>query len=131
MYVFVLPLSPITRQRSSLTRATVFQTIGGAFSISAGQAAFLNRLLIALPKLAPKANPAQVLKAGAFELQNVFPPELLPGVLQAYMVGIKAAFAVAVAFCGMALLCTLAMPLQKLPGTGGETAAKAKDGPGL
>ena len=71
-----------------------------------------------------------MLKAGAFELQNVFPPEVLPGVLRAYMVGIKAAFAVAVAFCGMAFLSTLAMPIQKLPGTGGEVDVAVKGSSG-
>lgn len=52
---------------------------------------------------------------GASELRNVFPADVLPGVLEAYMIGIKAAFAVAVAFCGMAFLCSLAIPMKKLP----------------
>ncbi|KAL9040170.1 MAG: hypothetical protein Q9214_004593 [Letrouitia sp. 1 TL-2023] len=92
-----------------------FQTIGGAFSTSAGQAAFVNRLLATLPKTAPGVNPHLVILTGASELQNVFPPHVLPGVLQAYMVGIKAAFAVSVAFSGVAFLSTLAIPIKKLP----------------
>ncbi|RFU35724.1 hypothetical protein B7463_g572, partial [Scytalidium lignicola] len=92
-----------------------FQTIGGAFSTSAGQSAFVNRLLATLPKTAPGVNPGLVLLTGASELHNVFPPDVLPGVLEAYMVGLKAAFAVAVAFSGVAFLCSLAIPTQKLP----------------
>lgn len=56
-----------------------------------------------------------VLLTGASELHNVFPPDVLPGVLEAYMVGLKAAFAVAVAFSGVAFLCSLIIPLKKLP----------------
>ena len=56
-----------------------------------------------------------VIATGASELHNVFPPDVLPGVLQAYMVGIKAAFAVSLAFSGVAFLSTLAIPFQRLP----------------
>ncbi|KAI1612823.1 putative efflux pump antibiotic resistance protein [Exophiala viscosa] len=92
-----------------------FQTVGGAFSTSVGQAAFVNRLLATLPKTAPGVQPALVLLTGATDLHNVFAPDVLPGVLQAYMVGLKAAFAVALAFCGVAFVCSLAIPMSKLP----------------
>jgi len=97
------------------TRVTVFQTIGGAFSTSAGQAAFVNRVLATLPKTAPAVNPGSVLMAGASDLHNVFSAQMLPGVLEAYMVGLKATFAVAVAFCGMAFVSSFAIPYRKLP----------------
>ena len=103
---------------STLTYHTVFQTLGGAFSTSAGQAAFLNRILATLPRTAPGVNPKSLLAIGASEIYKAFPPDVLPGVLEAYMTGIKAAFAVAVAFSGVAFLWTLAMPLRKLPGHG-------------
>ncbi|KIW61815.1 hypothetical protein PV05_01895 [Exophiala xenobiotica] len=92
-----------------------FQTVGGAFSTSAGQSAFVNRLLATLPKTAPGVDPGKVLLTGASELHTVFSPDVLPGVLQAYMVGLKAAFAVAVAFSGVAFLCSLAIPMKRLP----------------
>lgn len=98
-----------------LTSNIVFQTLGGAFSTSAGQSAFVNQLLTSLPKFAPQADPALVLRTGASDLRSVFPSDVLPGVLQAYMVGIKAAFAVAIAFSGVAFLCSLCIPLEKLP----------------
>jgi MFS transporter, DHA2 family, glioxin efflux transporter len=93
----------------------VFQTVGGAFSTAAAQAAFINRLLYQLPRTAPSVDPAQVLLAGAAELHRTFPPDILPGVLEAYILAIKAAFAVGLAFCGMAFLCSFALPMKKLP----------------
>jgi len=41
------------------------------------------------------------------------------------MEGLKAAFAVAIAFSGVAWLCTLAVPWEKLPSHGKEGAAVA------
>lgn len=55
-----------------------------------------------------------MLLTGASELYNIFLQDMLPGVLKAYMVGLKAAFAVALAFCGIAFLCTLAIPMKRL-----------------
>jgi hypothetical protein len=95
--------------------AIVFQTIGGAFSTSSGQSAFVNRLLHELPRTAPTVNPALVILTGASELHNVFPSDVLPGVLQAYMSGIKGAFAVAVAFSGVAFISAWFIPWKKLP----------------
>ena len=70
-------------------------------------------------------NPLLVLQTGASELQHVFQPDVLPGVLEAYMVGIKAAFAVALAFSGAAFLSSLAIPMSKLPSHTPEEAATA------
>ena len=88
--------------------------------MSAGQAAFFNQILATLPRTAPEVSPKLLLSIGASEINKAFSPEVLPGVLEAYMTGIKAAFAVAVAFSGVAFLCTLAMPLRKLPGHGAD-----------
>jgi MFS transporter, DHA2 family, glioxin efflux transporter len=60
-------------------------------------------------------NPQIVLLTGASELQSVFDADVLPGVLQAYMEGIQAAFIVGIAFCGTAWLCSFAIPMKKLP----------------
>jgi hypothetical protein len=93
----------------------VWQVTGGAFSTAAGQSAFVNRLLATLAKTAPGVTPGLVLSTGASELQNVFPADVLPGVLQAYMTAIKAAFAVGVAFSGVAFLSSFAIPMKRLP----------------
>lgn len=72
-------------------------------------------------------DPSLVIATGASELRAVFPAAELPGVLQAYMVGLKGSFAVALAFAGVACLCTLAIPMRKLPthGKDGTTMAMA------
>jgi hypothetical protein len=61
------------------------------------------------------ANPALVILTGASELHNVFPPDVLPGVHQVYMSGIKAAFAVGVGFAGTAFISAWFIPWGKLP----------------
>jgi MFS transporter, DHA2 family, glioxin efflux transporter len=69
-----------------------FQTIGGAFWVSAGQSAFVNRLSQRLLETAPTVNPQLVIATGATELRRVFTPEQIPGILEAYMDGLKLAF---------------------------------------
>ncbi|KAK4229590.1 major facilitator superfamily domain-containing protein [Podospora fimiseda] len=101
-----------------------YQTVGGAFSTSAGQAAFVNQLLKELPKTASSVDPHLVLGTGASELRNVFSSEVLPGVVEAYMVGIKGAFAVALAFAGVAFLFSLMVPAKRL-----ETHTNPEDAP--
>lgn len=73
-------------------------------------------------------NPQLVVVTGAANLRNVFPPDVLPGVLSAYMVGLKAAFIVAIAFAGSAVLISLAIPMRKLP-THTTDKDKVKDMP--
>ncbi|PLB50987.1 MFS gliotoxin efflux transporter glia [Aspergillus steynii IBT 23096] len=91
-----------------------FQTVGGAFTISSGQAAFVNQILVKLASSAPGVPGQKVISAGASELRNVFSPEELPGVLVAYMHGLKATFALSIAFCGIALISTLFVPWKRL-----------------
>lgn len=99
-----------------LTRCrAVFQTVGGAFTVSSGQAAFINQALASLRTSAPDVDPARLIATGASELRKAFTADELPGVLVAYMHGLKAVFAVSIAFCGIAFLTTLAIPWHRLP----------------
>lgn len=82
----------------------VLQLLGGAFGISAAQAAFANRLIINAAISAPTVSPALLLSTGATELKTVFNADQLPGVLLSYMTGVKAAFAVAIGFSGMSFV---------------------------
>lgn len=91
-----------------------FQTIGGAFMLSAAQSAFVNHMLIELPKTAPLANPLQVVSTGATDLWKTFSPDILPGVLEAYMSGIKVAFAITIASVGMAFVISLASSWKRI-----------------
>lgn len=94
--------------------------MGGAVFVSAGQAAFTNRLLVRAAILVPGVNPALVVATGATQLRAVFSVEELPGILSAYMDGLKSAFALAVALAGITLPIALFAKWQnvkpKVPG---------------
>ena len=71
-------------------------------------------------------NPQLVVATGATELRSVFGPEQLPGVILAYMEGIKATFAVALGMAGVAFLLSLVCPWKRiLGGPPGEVMAFA------
>ncbi|KAJ5171275.1 Major facilitator superfamily domain general substrate transporter [Penicillium coprophilum] len=97
-----------------------FQTLGGAFSISAAQSAFVNRLIATLPLTAPGVNPLAVYATGSTELRTVFPAEEIPGIILAYMQGLKAAFAVSIAMFGTAFVLSLILPWKKIHSDGKE-----------
>ena len=86
-----------------LTLHPVFQTIGGAVFVSAGQAAYTNRLIARIPVLVPGVSPALVVATGATELRAAFSAEQIPGIVLAYMDGLKLTFALAVALTGVTL----------------------------
>ena len=89
---------------SSVTAITLFfQTIGGAFFVSAGQTAWANRLLSRIPVTAPSVDPKIVIATGATQLRHVFSPEQIPGILTAYMDGLRVTFALIVALAGVTM----------------------------
>ena len=96
--------------------ALFFQTIGGAFWVSAGQAAFVNRLSQRLLEMAPTVNPQQVIATGATELRNVFTPEQIPGILEAYMDGLKLTFLLCIVLAAVALIVSVFPKRDSLKG---------------
>lgn len=97
----------------SLTGSIVFQTVGGAFFLASAQSAFLNEMVKKLIETASTVDPAAVIATGASELRN-FPEEVLPGILQAYMRGIKIAISLSIVGAGVALFTSLASRWNKL-----------------
>ncbi|KAL2141918.1 hypothetical protein VTI28DRAFT_1803 [Corynascus sepedonium] len=91
-----------------------FQTLGGAFSLSGAQAGFVNRAISTLAISAPSVDPEVLIATGAAELRQVFSPDQMPGILMAYMAGIKAAFAVAIGMAGFSFLLSLLCPWKKV-----------------
>lgn len=77
----------------------------------------MNRLIHNLATTAPGVNAQLVIGTGASELKKVFSPEELPGIILAYMDGIKASFAVAIGMAGVAFLLGFLCPWKKLHGT--------------
>lgn len=96
---------------SDLASASAFtlfvQTITGAFWVSAGQAAFANRLVQKLPQLAPGVDPRMVVATGATELRKVFSSEQLAGILEAYMDGLRLTFLLCVVLACVGVLVSL------------------------
>lgn len=82
----------------------VFQTIGGAFFVSASQSAFINFVINTLPRNAPSVDAAKVVATGVTELRSVFPPDVIPGLLRSYLSGLHAAFALALVSAGIATI---------------------------
>ncbi|KAK3377019.1 putative efflux pump antibiotic resistance protein [Lasiosphaeria ovina] len=103
-----------------------FQILGGAFSVSAAQSAFVNRLIATLAETAPNVPPLLVVATGASQLRGVFTGDDLTGVVLAYMSGIRAAFAVAIGMAGVAFLLAFLLPFKRLPkGSPGDAVMMA------
>lgn len=89
--------------------------MGGAFFISAAECGFANQLIHSLKTLAPDLNPATVLSSvGAADLHANFSGYTLTTVLQSYLDGLHAAYALAIASAGMAALLSLAAEWKKV-----------------
>ena len=93
-----------------------FQTIGGAFLLAAAQCAFVNVLSSSIATNAPHLDPDIVVNTGATQLRATFSESDMPAVLSAYMSGLKAAHAVAIAGAGLGVFISLFCPLERLHG---------------
>ncbi|KAK5659189.1 hypothetical protein OQA88_1279 [Cercophora sp. LCS_1] len=88
------------------TAVIVFlQTLGGALFVSVAQNVFANKLVEYVSLYVPQIeNPMSVLMVGATSVQKVVPPELLPGVTQAYNDALMQTFIVFTALSGASLI---------------------------
>lgn len=71
-------------------------------------------MLNTLPSAAPQVDPAMVLASGATQIRTLFPAEQIPGILVAYMAGIKVSLAIALGFVGMSVLVAAVGPWKRL-----------------
>lgn len=102
---------------SSNTHAfLVFATVGGSFFLSAAQCAFNNQLLGALAVKLPEIDPAVALGIGATQIREAFESSQVALVIDAYMVGLRAVFAIAVAAFAMSSIVGLFGSWKKLHG---------------
>jgi MFS transporter, DHA2 family, glioxin efflux transporter len=81
--------------------------------LAASSAVTNNLLLNNLPIYAPSVNPEDVFKVGAYDLQNNFSGVELRGIREAYIVGLRGAWAMGIALFGMAFVAAF---LAKWPG---------------
>ncbi|KAJ9602155.1 hypothetical protein H2200_013275 [Cladophialophora chaetospira] len=93
-----------------------FQTIGGAVFISAAQSGFANKLLHQLPSKAPTVDAGKVLATGATDLRRVFDAAQIPGILDAYMEGLRVPFAIAVACAALTFVISFAPRWESIKG---------------
>lgn len=104
---------PIITSQATITAADLaevtaillfLQTVGGAFMVAAAQAALVNVLVKAPSHSAPGIHPVTVVNTGAMDLRRVFSADQVPGILVAYMRGLKISFAIGLAFSGVAFI---------------------------
>ncbi|CAH0052423.1 unnamed protein product [Clonostachys solani] len=93
-----------------------FVTIGGAFFLSAAQSAFNNRLLGELAIKLPDFNAETVLSTGATQIRTAFTEAQVPIVIDSYMVGLKAVFAITAGGFGISTLLGFLGSWKKLHG---------------
>ncbi|KIW02704.1 uncharacterized protein PV09_06142 [Verruconis gallopava] len=101
---------------STSTAINLFlQLLGGALGVAAAQSAFVNKMSKTLRRTAPGINPMQVIVTGATQIRSSFPPEAVPGIVEAYMQGIKVAFILVIAFMSLSVLVSLMLDFRPLP----------------
>ncbi|KAG4281723.1 hypothetical protein FPRO06_10627 [Fusarium proliferatum] len=83
------------------------RTIGGTFLITAAQSGFINQIIHKLSSTAPTIDPDLVTETGATTLRQNFSGAELNGILHAYVWGIKVAFAITIAACGITVIASL------------------------
>ncbi|VUC23551.1 unnamed protein product [Clonostachys rosea] len=81
-----------------------FVTIGGAFFLSAAQSAFNNQLLKELAAKLSDFNAETVLSTGATQIRTAFTEAEVPIVVDSYMIGLKAVFAITAGGFGISTL---------------------------
>ncbi|TKA62106.1 hypothetical protein B0A55_09723, partial [Friedmanniomyces simplex] len=92
-----------------------FQTISGAFFISAANCVFANQLKAKIRIIAPEVNPEMLFgQGGAANLGQLFTGDTLDAVLQAYISAMRSAYALALASGGLAFLFSFAAEWKKI-----------------
>ncbi|KAF9696096.1 hypothetical protein EKO04_005868 [Ascochyta lentis] len=115
-FVAVQVVSSVKDMPTANACVLFFNSLGGALSISIAQNIFVNTLAKEIPKYVPNFDPQIVAQAGATNLRQVVPPELLPGVLHGYNNAIVTAFILAIATSCMAFLVSLGQEQKSVKG---------------
>lgn len=113
---------------SSVSAITFFfQIMGAAIFVSAGQAAFGNRLLAGVTAERLGADPSSLLSIGADALRNNYSGDTLRYVIDAYMRGLKANFALCIAVAALAVFFAVLPRWEKVREDKGGNDAKPDD----
>lgn len=113
---------------SSVSAITFFfQIMGAAIFVSAGQAAFANRLLAGVTAERLGADPTSLLTIGADALRDSYSGDRLRYAIDAYMRGLKANFALCVGASAVAVFFAVLPRWEKVREDKGNTDAKSGD----
>jgi hypothetical protein len=110
---------------SSTALMIFFQSMGMAVFVSVGQALFANELVTAAPRFVPGVDAHMVVATGATELRREFPANEIPGLIQAYMSGLKDSYIIAIALSGMAFVVSMVILMIDRRRLNQEDAKKA------
>jgi hypothetical protein len=114
---------------ASATAMLLFaQTLGGSLTLSGAQSGFLNTIIKNLPTTAPGVDPLAVVFTGATDIRKAFPTAVIPGILRAYMDGLRVAFALGVAAAGGMMVTALISKWHNLKALHEERAKLEKGG---
>ncbi len=105
----------------------VFQSLGGAIIVSAGQSIFQNGLINALPHTNPGLDPSTVIAVGATDVQKSFTAANLVGIDDAYMKGLHNAFALTIPVAGIATLVAVSQKWFRLNKPNTPSKSKTSD----
>ena len=86
-----------------------------AFGIAAAQSAFVNTLMRTLAWSAPDVDPRAVIATGSTEIRMAFGPDQVPGILVAYMAGLRVAFAIMIGLSGASFLLSFFQGWERIP----------------
>jgi MFS transporter, DHA2 family, glioxin efflux transporter len=103
---------------------------GGSLCVVAAQSIFENFLRRHLSISAPSVDPTRVLLLGATNIRGNFPDEVIPGIIAAYVEGIKAAFIFATVLGGIGMIVMVFGPWKSLllkPAANPEAEAKVAE----
>lgn len=104
-----------------------FQTMGGAFMVSAAQAAFTNRLIERLMLYSPDTNVEAVITTGVQELRSKYHGAELDAIIQSYTDGLQISFALIVGLTGASTIAGLFMPWKSIKTIQAEKSVENSD----
>jgi MFS transporter, DHA2 family, glioxin efflux transporter len=104
----------------------VFQLGSGVIGVAAGNSVFTNRLIASLPAHAPGVSAHQAVQVGAYDLAITFGNHVR-GVREAYLVGIKDAWILTLALCGVAFFVGIVAPRVSILGKMGVDEHGSQD----
>ena len=108
------PIPILHNAKLSQSFSIVTFNVGSSLALVAAQSLLDNRLFTSLPALAPSVDPATVIRAGATEIHSSFPSDAVPGIVAAYLSGLRAVYIMVVAFAGAATFAATTNRWQKL-----------------